>query len=98
MSEDNPAHIRMLAEHDRAVRVHDERLNAHSGEIHEMREMLARLTTIEEQNQKRLDAMEARLAAVEAKPAKRWDTVTASALTALAGGCVGYLLAGMGLG
>lgn len=87
----NPAHTR-------AIDMHDKRLDSHSGDIHEMREMLARLTTIEEQNQQRIDAVEARIADIEARPQKRWDTLAVAMITAFAGGLAGYVLAGLGIG
>lgn len=84
--------------HERAIEVHDKRLDAHGSEIERMQVLLAKLTSIEEQNQARIDGHEARLAALESRPARRWDTAVTAALTALAGGLAGYMFAGAGLG
>lgn len=103
--DDNPTHVEMLARHDRAVSVHDRRLDAHGEQLGEIRTTLATLTEIERQNQqridesyKRIDRVDARVTALEARPARRWDTAVTAALTAVAGGLAGYVLAGAGLG
>ena len=103
--DDNPTHVEMLARHDRAVSVHDKRLDAHGEQQGEIRTTLATLSEIERQNQQRIDEsyqridrVDARVAALEARPARRWDTAATAALTAVAGGLAGYVLAGAGLG
>lgn len=96
--EDTSAHVAKLAEHDRAVRVHDKRLDSHGEQIDEMQKLLVKLTELERQNAELIRDTQRRLAAIESKPAKRWDALGAAALTALAGGIVGYLLAGLGIG
>ena len=83
--------------HDRAIRVHDQRLDAHSERLDEMGRLMVKLTDIEEQNQRRIDSVDARLAALEGRPARRWDSLATAALTALVGGLAGYLMVGAGL-
>ena len=95
--EDNSNHIAMLAKHERAVGAHDKRLDSHSEQIDEMQKLLVKLTQIEEQNQARINSVDARVAALEARPARRWDSLATAALTALVGGLAGYLMAGAGL-
>ena len=62
--------------HERAILQHDKRLDA-------VNETLAALKEIERQNQERLDGHDDRISALESAPAKRWDTVTNYALTAI---------------
>ena len=65
--------------------------------LDEMGRLMVKLTDIEEQNQRRIDSVDARLAALEGRPARRWDSLATAALTALVGGLAGYLMAGAGL-
>ena len=44
--DDNPTHVEMLARHDRAVSVHDKRLDAHGEQLGEIRTTRATLTEI----------------------------------------------------
>ncbi len=85
------------AEHARAISVHDKRLDAHGGQLDDIKETLAALREIERQNQERIDAMERRVAALEAVPARRWDALVGYVLAALAGGVSGMAMAHMGL-
>lgn len=96
--EDNPTHVEKLARHDRAVEVHDKRLDAHGAQLDEMRVLLATLTELEKQNAKLIADTQSRLAALEARPARRWDSLATAALTAVAGGLAGWVLAGAGVG
>ena len=70
--------------HERAIALHDKRLEAHGGEIDELRECVVRLTAIQEANTAWQTAAEERIAALEAAPAKRWDSVVNYALGTLA--------------
>lgn len=85
--------------HERAIAVHDKRLDAHGDAIDDLRTAIVKLTDIERQNQTRIDAMEdalreakesmdERISQLEARPGRRWDTavtvvVTASLTTAV---------------
>ena len=69
--------------HERAIGKHDERLDAHGRQLDTLAETLAALKEIERQNQERLDGHDDRISALESAPAKRWDTVTNYALTAI---------------
>ena len=68
--------------HERAIRQHDKRLDAHGAQLDAENETIAALKEIERQNQERLDGHDDRISALESAPAKRWDTVTNYALTA----------------
>lgn len=88
--------------HQRAIRVHDERMEKHGRELDDLRECVVRLTALQESQAKeyaewRREA-EARIVAIEAAPAKRWETITAAALTAMVGAVVGFIVANIGLG
>lgn len=91
-------HAERIAKHDRAIEHHDARLDAHSKQLNELREVVAKLTEIERQNQMQIRALENALRELQGKPAKRWDAAVASVITALVGGGVGYLLASVGIG
>lgn len=83
--------------HERAIGVHDQRLNAHSQQLDSIRETLAALEIIERQNQERIDALDDRVDALESVPANRWNTVTNYALTAFVGAVLGLILANVGI-
>ena len=87
--------------HQRAIRVHDERMEKHGRELDDLRECVVRLTTLQETQHKEFSEWrhdtEARLAAIESAPAKRWETITAAALTAMASGLLGYVAASLGI-
>ena len=88
--------------HQRAIRVHDERMEKHGRELDDLRECVVRLTALQESQAKeyaewRREA-EARIVAIESAPAKRWETITAAALTAMVGAVVGFIAANIGLG
>ena len=76
--------------HDRAIRDHDRRLDAHGEQIDKLSAAVASLTEIERQNQERIDKMDERLAALESVPASRWNKATDYALTALLGAVIGF--------
>ncbi len=88
--------------HQRAIRVHDERMAAHGKELDDLRECVVRLTALQETQREEFSEWrhdtEARLAAIESAPAKRWETITAAALTAMVGAVVGFIAANIGLG
>lgn len=90
MSEHCPDH----SAHERAINVHDERLNAHGDEIDSMRECIARLTAIQEADQRWREEADARIAALEMKPARRWDSVVDKLIIAAVGAAFGALLGG----
>lgn len=68
---------------DRAIRQHDKRLDAHGAQLDAAIETLAAIKEIERQNQERIDGHDDRISALESAPARRWDTVTNYALTAI---------------
>ena len=74
--------------HERAIALHDKRLEAHGGEIDELRECVVRLTAIQEANTAWQTAAEERIAALEAAPAKRWDSYALTAVLAFVVGIV----------
>lgn len=88
--------------HKRAIRVHDERMNQHGKELDDLRECVVRLTALQETQREEFSEWrhdtESRLASIESAPAKRWETITAAALTAMVGAVVGFIAANIGLG
>lgn len=83
--------------HERAIGVHDKRLDAHGGQIDLILETLATLKEIERQNQERIDALEARIASMEALPSQKWDTLVKALITGVVGAVVGFCLAQIGI-
>ena len=83
--------------HERAIALHDKRLEAHGGEIDELRECVVRLTAIQEANTAWQTAAEERIAALEAAPAKRWDSVVNYAHTAVLAFVVGIVATHLGI-
>ncbi len=86
------------AAHDRAITVHDRRLNEHGHQIDDMALILQKLSDIEEQNaarilqaQERLDAQAERINALEQQPAADAKRIKDAALAAV-GGAVGTSL------
>lgn len=84
--------------HERAIRKHDERLDAHGRQLDTLDETLAALKEIERQNQERIDAMDRRIAELEAQPAQRWEKAVTVAITGVVGAVVGMALAAAGMG
>ena len=96
-------HERAIAVHDKRLDEHSRKMDEHQKEFHEMREkqmsdsmelknILDRLSSIEEQNQRRIDEMEDRLAAIEAKPAQAWNKTVTIVATAIITGVVTLLV------
>lgn len=90
--------------HERAIRTHDGRLDAHGGEIDELRECVVRLTALQEAHTKWEEAHAAwqadadeRIAALESAPAKRWETVSNYVLTAAVAFVVGIVATHLGI-
>ena len=75
--------------HQRAIDVHDKRLNAHSNDIEALRECIVRLTTLEEQSVAWRNDADARLDALEAIPASRWEKIVSTVITGLVSAIVG---------
>lgn len=88
---DEKEHERFGA-HERAIGVHDARLDAHGVQIDDMRECIAKLTVIVEQQQRTAEVMERRIAALEAQPAKGWERIKASVLTGAVSLVVGVVV------
>lgn len=84
--------------HERAIEQHDKRLDAHGGEIDELKECVVRLTALQEAHSKWQTIADERIAALESKPSKRWETVSNYALTAGIALVMGYLAAQIGIG
>lgn len=80
--------------HERAISAHDKRLDSHSGQLDKLTENLVALREIEQQNQTRLDRMEARVEEIEAKPGRRWESVVDKSVWAVAAAVIGYLIGG----
>lgn len=97
-----PEYCQEHSAHQRAIRVHDERMAAHGKELDDLRECVVRLTALQESQAKEYaewrHEAEARLSAIESAPVKRWETITAAALTAMVGAVVGFIAANIGLG
>lgn len=83
--------------HERAIRTHDERLEAHGGEIDELRECVVRLTALQEAHTAWQADADERIAALEAVPAKRWESVANYALTAALAFVVGIVATHLGI-
>lgn len=86
--------------HQRAIRVHDERMEKHGRELDDLRECVVRLTALQETQREEFSEWrhdtEARLAAIENAPVKRWETITTATLTAVVGAVVGFVAAQIG--
>lgn len=86
--------------HQRAIRVHDERMAAHGKELDDLRECVVRLTALQETQREEFSEWrheaEARLSAIENAPAKRWETATTAMLTAIVGALVGFVAGQIG--
>lgn len=83
--------------HQRAIDSHDERLEAHGGEIDELRECVVRLTALQEAHTAWQEHADERISALEAAPAKRWEHVTDYVLTAVVGIAIGMVMTHMGI-
>ena len=83
--------------HERAIALHDKRLEAHGGEIDELRECEHTHTPKQHANTPSQTAAEERIAALEAAPAKRWDSVVNYALTAVLAFVVGIVATHLGI-
>lgn len=83
--------------HERAIKVHDNRLDEHSKELDQLSECVVRLTTIQEDNAARLKEIDDRLLAIENKPAEKWDKMTTQILTAVISFVIGLVLSSLGL-
>lgn len=83
--------------HERAIRTHDGRLDAHGDEIDGLRECVVRLTALQEQHAAWQEAADDRISALEAAPAKRWEHVTDYVLTAVVGIAIGMVMTHMGI-
>lgn len=86
--------------HQRAIDVHDHRLNSHGRQLDDFSVILQRLTDIEDQNakrigqaQQRLDNHSRRIDALEDQPANDAKRVKDAALAAI-GGAVGAAIVG----
>lgn len=84
--------------HERAIRKHDERLDAHGRQLDTLAETLAALKEIERQNQERIDAIEGRVSQLESVPNERWEKAVTVAITGVVGAVVGMALAAAGMG
>lgn len=84
--------------HERAIRRHDERLDAYGGQLETLAETLAALKEIERQNQERIDAIEGRVSQLESVPNERWEKAVTVAITGVVGAAVGMALAAAGMG
>lgn len=83
--------------HHRAIAQHDKRLDAHGDEIQNLRECVARLTSLQESNAKWQEAAEERIAALEAAPSKRWDNLVNYVVTAIVALVIGMVAGQIGL-
>ena len=83
--------------HQRAIDSHDERLEAHGGEIDELRECVVRLTALQEAHTAWQEHADERISALESAPAKRWEHVTDYVLTAVVGIAIGMVMTHMGI-
>lgn len=82
--------------HERAIGAHDKRLDAHGGDIDELRECVVRLTALQEAHTAwQSDAVE-RISALEAAPGRRWEAVANYAITGSAGLLLGLLASHLG--
>ena len=91
-------HCEEHSAHQRAIRKHDERMDAHGRELDDLRECVVRLTALQEESARWRAEADQRIAALEAQPAKRWDALTTALLTGIVGAAVGFAAASMGIG
>lgn len=84
--------------HQRAIRRHDERMDAHGRELDDLRECVVRLTALQEESAKWRAEADQRIAALEAKPAQRWDALATAIVTGVVGAAVGFAAASIGIG
>lgn len=95
-----PEYCQEHSAHQRAIRVHDERMEKHGRELDDLRECVVRLTALQESQAKEYaewrHEAEARLSAIENAPAKRWETATTAMLTAIVGALVGFVAGQIG--
>ena len=84
--------------HDRAIQVHDQRLNTHSDEIDSLRECIVKLTTLQEQSLEWKKEADARITALETVPASRWEKVVGTVITGVVSAIVGAITAVIALG
>ncbi|MEG2061987.1 MAG: hypothetical protein RSB04_10785 [Gordonibacter sp.] len=85
------------AAHSRDIDRHDKRLDAHGGEIDDIRDCIVRLTALQEAHGAWQERADDRIAALEAKPAKRWETATNYLLTAVIGIVLGLIASQFGI-
>lgn len=84
--------------HERAIRTHDGRLDAHGDEIDGLRECVVRLTALQEQHAAWQEAADDRISALEAAPGRRWEAVSNYALTAALAFVAGIVMTHFGIG
>lgn len=82
--------------HRRAIATHDKRLDAHGGEIDELRECVVRLTALQEAHTAWQADADERISALEAAPGRRWDALANYMLTGGAGLLLGLLASHIG--
>lgn len=82
--------------HQRAIGQHDKRLDAHGGEIDELRECVVRLTALQEAHSAWQADADERLSALESAPGRRWETATNYVLSAAVGIVLGMVAAHFG--
>lgn len=83
--------------HERAIEQHDRRLDAHGGEIDELRECVVRLTALQEAHSAWQADADDRIAALEAAPGKRWESAINYVLTSVIGIVIGIAAGHIGL-
>lgn len=82
--------------HERAINIHDKRLDSHSAQLDTLTQNLVELREIAHQNQMTIERMDRRITTLEAKPGRRWDALVEKALLAVCAAVVGYAVGFIG--
>lgn len=83
--------------HARAIKRHDDRMDAHGRELDDLRECVVRLTALQEESARWRAEADQRIAALESKPARQWETAVTAVVTAVVGAIVGFAMASLGM-
>ena len=85
------------AAHERAIGVHDARLDAHGEAIDDMKLCIEKLTILQEEQQEWRRVADERISALESKPGMRWEAATSQLLNIALTLALGALAVAIGL-
>ena len=88
-----PTTCAMHSAHERAIEVHDNRLDKHGDEIDSLRDCITRLTLLQERTLEWQQKADDRLSSIESVPAKRWNSSVNTFLTAIISALAGAFIA-----